>query len=83
MLLFLLAYEIIIPLSFFLFLLFFFFISNKTTSCKNKMYFPSGSDMMSKELQNSDFIYVNQMIDVLKIIVKYRWKIIAKTPFIA
>ena len=42
------------------------------------MSFPSGSDMMSKELQNSDFIYVNQMTDILKIIVKYRWKIIAK-----
>ena len=55
-----------------------FLISNKTTSCKNKISFPSGSDMMSKELQNSDFIYVNQMTDVLKIIVKYRWKIIAK-----
>ena len=37
------------------------------------MSFPSGSDMMSKELQNSDFIYVNQMTDVLKIIVKYRY----------
>ena len=36
------------------------------------MSFPSVSDMMSKELQNSDSIYVNLMTDVLKIIVKYR-----------
>ena len=42
------------------------------------MPFHSGSDMMSKELQNSDLIYVNLMTDVFKIIVKYRWKIIAK-----
>ena len=57
---------------FFLFLLFFFFILSKTTSSKNKMSFPSESDKMSKELQNSD------MTDVLKIIVKYRQKIIVK-----
>ena len=57
---------------FFLFLLFFFFILNKTTSCKNKMSFPSESDMVSKELQNSDLIYVNLMTDVFKIIAKYR-----------
>ena len=42
------------------------------------MSFPSESDMMSKELQNSDSIYLNLMTDVFKIIVKYRWKIIAK-----
>ena len=42
------------------------------------MSFPSESDMMLKELQNSDLIYVNLMTDVFKIIVKYRWKIIAK-----
>ena len=42
------------------------------------MSFPSESDMMSKELQNSDLLYVNLMTDVFKIIVKYRWKIIAK-----
>ena len=42
------------------------------------MSFPSEPDMMSKELQNSDSIYVNLMIDVFKIIVKYCWKIIAK-----
>ena len=41
------------------------------------MSFPSESDKMSKELQNSDLIYVNQMTDVFKIIVKYRRKIIA------
>ena len=40
------------------------------------MSFPSESDKMSKELQNSDLIYVNQMTDVFKIIVKYRRKII-------
>ena len=34
--------------------------------------------MISKELQNSDLIYVNLMTDVFKIIVKYRRKIIAK-----
>ena len=34
--------------------------------------------MVSKELQNSDLIYVNLMTDVFKIIVKYRRKIIAK-----
>ena len=42
------------------------------------MPFPSESDMMSKELQNSDLIYVNLMTDVFKIIVKYRRKNIAK-----
>ena len=42
------------------------------------MSFPSESDMMSKELQNSDLINVNLMTDVFKIIVKYRRKIIAK-----
>ena len=42
------------------------------------MSFPSESDMMSKELQNSDSIYVNLMTHVFKIIVKYRRKIIAK-----
>ena len=42
------------------------------------MSFPSESDKMSKELQNSDLIYVNQMTDVFKIVVKYRRKIIAK-----
>ena len=42
------------------------------------MSFPSESDMTSKELQNSDSIYVNLMKDVLKIIVKNRRKIIAK-----
>ena len=78
MLLFLLVYEIILVLNFFLFLLFFIFILNKTTSCKNKMFFPSEPDMMSKELQNLDLIYVNLMTDVFIIIVKYCWKIIAK-----
>ena len=42
------------------------------------MPFPSESGMISKELQNSDLIYVNLMTDVFKIIVKYRRKIIAK-----
>ena len=42
------------------------------------MSFPSESDIMSKELQNSDSIYVNLMIDVFNIVVKYRRKIIAK-----
>ena len=42
------------------------------------MSFPAEPDMMSKELQNSDSIYVNLMTDVFKIIVKYRQKIIAK-----
>ena len=42
------------------------------------MSFPSESDKMSKELQNSDLIYVNLMTDVFKIIVKYRRKIIVK-----
>ena len=42
------------------------------------MSFPSESDMMSKELQNSDLLYVNLMTDVFKIIVKYRRQIIAK-----
>ena len=42
------------------------------------MSFPSKSDKMSKELQNSDLIYVNLMTDVFKIIVKYRRKITAK-----
>ena len=44
---------------------------------------PSGNralelHMMSKELQNSDLIYVNLMTDVFKIIIKYCQKIIAK-----
>ena len=42
------------------------------------MSFPSELDMMSKELQNSDLLYVNLMTDVFKTIVKYRRKIIAK-----
>ena len=42
------------------------------------MPFPSESDMISKELQNSDSIYVNLMTDVFKITVKYRRKIITK-----
>ena len=42
------------------------------------MSFPPESDMMSKELQNSNSIYVNLMTDVFKIIVKFRRKIIAK-----
>ena len=42
------------------------------------MFFPSESDMMSKELQSSDLIYVNLMTDIFKITVKYRRKIIAK-----
>ena len=42
------------------------------------MSFPSRSDMMSKELQSLDLLYVKLMTDVFKIIVKYRWKIIAK-----
>ena len=42
------------------------------------MSFPSESDTMSKELQNSDLIYVDLMTDVFKIIVKHRRKIIAK-----
>ena len=42
------------------------------------MSFPSEPDMMSKELQNSDLIYLNLMIDVFKIILKYCQKIIAK-----
>ena len=33
---------------------------------------------MSKELQNSDLIYLNLMTDVLKIIGKYHRKVIAK-----
>ena len=77
MLFFLLVYEIILVTMFF-FLLFFFFILNKTTSYKNKMSFPSEFDMVSKELQNSDLIYVNLMTDVFKTIVKYRRKIIVK-----
>ena len=36
------------------------------------MSFPSESDMMSKELQNLDLIYVNLVTDVLKFIAKYR-----------
>ena len=62
----------------FLFLIFFFFILNKNTICKNKMSFSSDSDMMSKELQNSDSICVSLMTDVFKFIVKYRRKIISK-----
>ena len=42
------------------------------------MSFPSEPDMMSKELQNSDLIYVNLMTDAFKIIVKYRLEIITK-----
>ena len=46
------------------------------------MSFPSESEIMSKELQNSDSIYVNLMTHVFKIIVKYRWKIIAKYRYL-
>ena len=74
---------------FFLFPFFVFFIKNKTTSCKNKMSSSSESDVISKELQNLDLIYYNVklMTDFFKVIVKYRWKIIAKyrqiLPFFA
>ena len=78
MLLFLLVYVINLQTHFFRFLLFFFFILNETTSCKNKMSFPSESDMVSNELQNSDLIYVNLMTGVFKIIIKYRRKIIVE-----
>ena len=47
------------------------------------MSFPSESDMMSKELQNSDSIFVNLMTDVFKIIVKCHWKIIAKYCYLS
>ena len=43
------------------------------------MSFPSESDMMLKELQNSDLIYVNLVTDVFRIIGKYCQKIIAKS----
>ena len=78
MLLFLLVYVINPQTHFFRFLRFFFFILNKTTSCKTKMSFPSESDMVSNELQNSDLIYVNLMTDVFKTIIKYRRKIIVE-----
>ena len=42
------------------------------------MSFPSESDMVSNELQNSDLIYVNLMTGVFKIIIKYRRKIIVE-----
>ena len=42
------------------------------------MSFPSESDIMSQELQNSDSIYVPLMTHVFNIIVKYRRKIISK-----
>ena len=42
------------------------------------MSFPSESEKMSKELQNSDLIYVNLITDIFKIIVKYHQKIIVK-----
>ena len=79
-LLFLLAYEIVPAPIFFLFLSSFFFILNKTASCKNKISSSSESDMISKELHNSDFIFYseNLMTDVLRIIVKYRRKIVTK-----
>ena len=40
------------------------------------MSFPSESDMVPKEAQNSDLIFVNLMTDIFKIIVKYRWNTI-------
>ena len=42
------------------------------------MSFPSESNMVSKEHQNSYLIYVNLMADVFKIIAKYRRKTTAK-----
>ena len=42
------------------------------------MSFSSDPDMVSKEIQNSDLIFVKIMTDVFKILVKYRRKIIAK-----
>ena len=63
-------------------------MKNKTTSCKNGMSSSSESDTISKELQNLDLIYynVNLMTDAFKVIVKYRWKTIAKyrqiSPFV-
>ena len=53
------------------------------------MSYSSESDVISKEFQILDLIYynVNLMTDVFKVIVKYRWKIIAKyrqiLPFVA
>ena len=59
---------------FFLFLSSYFFILNKSASCKSKISSSSESDMISKELHNSDFIFYseNLMTDVLRIVVKYR-----------
>ena len=47
------------------------------------MSFSSESDLMSKEIQNSDLLCMNLMTDVFKIIVKYCRKIIAKYRQIA
>ena len=64
---------------FFVFLSFFLFILNKTASYKNKLSSTSESDMISKNLNNSDFMFYseNLMTNVSRIIVKYRRKIIA------
>ena len=43
---------------------------------------PSESDMMLKELQNSDLMYVNLMTDVFKIMVKCRWEVIANYRYL-
>ena len=46
------------------------------------MFFPSEPDKMSKELQNSDTLYVNLMTGVFKIIVKYHQKLIIKHRYL-
>ena len=45
----------------------------------------SESGMISEKLQNSDLIYYNLklMTDFFKVIVKYRWKIIAKYRYLS
>ena len=58
---------------------FFFFIPNITTIGKNKIFPSSEPEMISKELEKSHLnSFSMNLTDVVKIIAKYRWKVISK-----
>ena len=57
----------------------FFFISNITAICKNKIPSSSEPEMISKELENSHLSSFSvNLTDILKIIAKYRRKVISR-----
>ena len=61
------------------FFFFFFFIPNITTIRKNKIFPSSEPEMISKKLEKSYLSYFGvNLTDVVKIIAKYRRKVISK-----